>query len=103
MTTEQVLKHRRPPRGPQRAHSTGPSKPWKMTDEVLQKLEYAFAIDSTVEEACAYSDIAESTFYEWQRNNPLFSERIATLRLKPILKARQTLINALGRPEHAKW
>jgi hypothetical protein len=74
-----------------------------MTDDVLPKLEHAFVIDATVDEACAYSKIAESTFYKWQRNNPLFSEWIAELRLKPVLKARQTIINALSRPEHARW
>ena len=95
MTAEQVLEKKRKPGRPKKIRHTGPTRPWKMTDEVLQKLEYAFAIDSTVEEACAYAEIAESTFYEWQKKNTLFSERIDRLRQQPILKARQTVVTAL--------
>jgi hypothetical protein len=39
-----------------------------MTESVVLKLEQAFAIDSTVEEACSYADIARNTFYEYLKD-----------------------------------
>ena len=77
------------------------ARPTVVTPEVLLKLEQAFAIDCTVEEACSYADISQSTFFLYQQNNPEFSERIAELRQRPVLKARQTVVTALSDPSHA--
>lgn len=63
----------------------------KQTPEVIHKLEEAFAIDASVEEACYYADIAESTYYAWCKENEELSERFKRLRNKPILLARQTV------------
>lgn len=78
-------------------------RPTAMTPEVVLKLEQAFAIDSTVEEACSYAEIARNTFYEYLKKNPTFQDRIDDLRQRPILKARQTIAKSLEQPENAKW
>lgn len=71
-------------------------RPTVMTDSVVVKLEHAFAIDCTVEEACSYAEISRDAFYDYLKKYPKFSDRIAELRLKPILKARQTVVKSLG-------
>lgn len=70
-------------------------RPTIMTESVVVKLEQAFAIDCTVEEACSYSEISRDAFYDYLKKNPKFSDRIAELRLRPILKARQTVVKSL--------
>lgn len=78
-------------------------RPTVMTTEVILKLEQAFAIDATVEEACSYAEIGRNTFYEYLKKNPEFQDRIDDLRQRPILKARQTIAKALENPVHAQW
>ena len=78
-------------------------RPTKMTDETIMKLEQAFAIDATVEEACSYADISRNTFYVWLKENPEYQDRIDELRQRPILKARQTVVKSLETPEGARW
>lgn len=75
----------------------------KMTPETLALLKQAFAVDATVEEACFYANIHPATFYRWKEKNPELSEEIERLRLTPILKARQTIIAALGNTATAQW
>lgn len=72
-----------------------------MTEAVVLKLEQAFAIDATVEEACSYAEISRNTFYVYLREHPEFQDRIEDLRQRPILKARQTVVNSLGDPDRA--
>lgn len=69
---------------------------YKLTPETIKKLEEAFAIDATVEEACFYADISTVTYYGWIKEFPKMKERFNALRQKPILKARQTIVNKLG-------
>lgn len=71
-------------------------RPTVMTPAVVQKLEQAFAIDATIEEACSYAGIARQTYYDYIEKNPEFSDRIADLRNRPVLKARQTVVQKLG-------
>ena len=71
-------------------------RPTVMTQEVVAKLEQAFAIDCSVEEACSYADISRNTFYDYIKINPSFSDRIEQLRQKPVLKARTTVVAKLG-------
>ena len=72
-----------------------------MTTEVVLKLEQAFAIDASVEEACSYAEIARNTFYEYLKKNPSFQDRIDDLRQRPTLKARQTVVKHLEDPNNA--
>lgn len=72
------------------------ARPTIFTPEVLQKLEQAFALDCTDEEACFYADISPSSLYAYQARKPKFLERKQALRLQPILKARMELVRGLG-------
>jgi predicted DNA-binding protein YlxM (UPF0122 family) len=71
-------------------------RPSVFTPEVITKLEQAFAIDCSVEEACSYADISRNAFYEWLKANEAFNDRITDLRQRPVLKARQTVVQKLG-------
>jgi hypothetical protein len=76
-------------------------RPHVVTDEAVAQLVIAFSIDATVVEACALADISRDAFYDYLKLNPDFSDRIARLREKPVLKARQTVVNNLTDPEIA--
>lgn len=88
---------------PQNVTNTNIGRPTVMTDDVLRKLEQVFALDGTIEEACFYADIAPSSYYLYIKANPAFSERVEALRLKPVLAARETIINDLATPSGAQW
>lgn len=70
-------------------------RPTIFTKEVLQKLEYAFAMDCTDEESCLYAGISPSSLYNYQAQKPEFLERKKLLRQTPVLKARTALVEAL--------
>lgn len=70
-------------------------KRYKETDEVLDKLRQAFAIDATIDEACFYAGINSDTYYRWKKDNPSKYADIEALRNTPILAARQTLATAV--------
>lgn len=70
-------------------------RPTVMTPEVVAKLEQAFAIDSSVEEACSYAEISRDSFYDYIKINPTFSDRIADLRNRPVLAARQRVVQGV--------
>lgn len=75
---------------------TGPKTNWKMTEDVLQKLYHAFGIGCTIRQACAYADLAESTFYEWTKTNKELSEKFERLKENPILRAKNTVFKGVG-------
>lgn len=68
----------------------------KCTPEVIQKLEDAFSMDCGVVEACLLANISAQTYYNWIEKNSDMKERFETLRKRPILKARQTVMAKLG-------
>lgn len=76
-------------------------RPTVVTDEVLRKLEQAYAMDCTDGEACLFADIAMSTLYKYQSENPEFTDRKKELKNRPVLKARTTVVNNLDDPEMA--
>lgn len=73
----------------------------KMTPETLKKLEEAFAIDCTVDEASLYAGITPKTYYNWIDKDPELLQRFIALRNHPPLKARKTIVESLGDPNHA--
>lgn len=75
----------------------------KMTDEVLELLRQAFAVDATIEEACFYAGISDRTYYRWKENNPELCQDLERLRLTPILAARQTIVSGLKQVGTAQW
>lgn len=78
------------------------ARPTVMTKEVLQKLEEAFALGASDEEACYYADISQATLYNYQAKHPRFLEQKQRLRQRPILKARMVVVRGLeSNPELA--
>ena len=81
--------------------SNAGAKP-KIDKIVLQKLEEAFLLGATDNEACLYADIVPSTLYNYQKKYPRFLERKDLLKETPILKARTEVIKGFkGNPELA--
>ena len=76
-------------------------KPIKMTESVVKKLEEVFALDGSVEEACYYANISRQSYYNWIKSFPDMLERFDSLRQRPFLKARQTVVKSLDNPDMA--
>lgn len=70
-------------------------RPSEMTEEKVKKLEEAFALDCTIEEACFYADISKQTYYNWLEAEPELVDRFEALRQTPVLTARTTVVNAI--------
>lgn len=66
-----------------------------MTTETVSKLREAFLMGYSDREACIYADIGLQTLYDYQRNNPGFSELKEGYKINPILLAKKTMFNAL--------
>lgn len=70
-------------------------KPKRDNPETIRKLEEAFALDCTVWEACYYANISQDTYYDLVRDRPELLEIFTRLRERPVLIARQTVVNNL--------
>lgn len=76
-------------------------RPTVFNEITLQKLDEAFSIGATDNEACLYADISPRALYSYQDSHPEYKQRKDLLKEKPILKARTTVINSLNDPEIA--
>lgn len=74
-----------------------------MTDETLGKLHMAFMWGSTDEEACLFAEIHPSSLYDYQKQNPDFSEQKRLFKLNPVMRARRTVFEHLTEPAMARW
>ena len=85
------------------AESVG--RPTVMTEEVLQKLEFAFMRGLTDVEACLYADIATSTLYNYGKENPEFLERKEELKKHPTAQAKLNVYEAIENKDVdvSKW
>jgi|TARA_R100000482_G_scaffold118785_1_gene63058 hypothetical protein len=63
-------------------------RPSIVRDEVVQKLEQAFAIGATDTEACSFAGISRGTLYNYIQKNPTFLDRISELKSKLPLRAK---------------
>lgn len=63
----------------------------------IKKLEEAFALDCTVEEACLYAGVSKQSYDKLIEENPKLLKRFEMLRNYPVLKARQAVINAFDK------
>lgn len=81
---------------PTKNNPEGKQKKPKLTPGNIAKLEQAFAIDATVDEACFYAGISRETYYRWIKENLILSDKFERLRNTPVLKARQTVVNKIG-------
>lgn len=70
-------------------------------EDVVNKLEEAFAIDASIEEACFYANISRQSYYNNVKDGSELFDRFQALRNKPVLKARQTVVKSLDDPNHA--
>lgn len=76
----------------------------KRSPEALLKLEQAFSLGCSDPEACFYAGIAPSTYYLWCKDEPEISERLKALKNKPILLARQKVVDDIKENvDTAKW
>lgn len=80
-------------------------RPRAITPEKLVKLEEAFKLGCTNREACFYADVAESTFYDFIKEYPEYSDKIAMWKDYQKIKARYVVHKALdkGDRDMAKW
>lgn len=70
-------------------------RPSEFTEEVVKKLEEAFAIDATVEEACYYAHISRQSYYNNVKEGTALFDRFKALRERPVLLARQTAVSKI--------
>ena len=82
-------------RGSQKWREALSAKKNKLTPDVIRQLKEAFAIGATVQQACYYAEISESTYYKWTSENPKLSEEFSTMRQKLPLAAKANLANAI--------
>ncbi len=80
-------------------------RPTVFHNEVVHKLEQAFAIGCTVEEACIVSGVSRSAYYNKLNNDPDFMDRMARIQLFLIIKARHTVYDAIrrGDTKTSRW
>lgn len=78
-------------------------RPTVFTPEVIRKIEEVAALDGSIEEMAYYAGINLQTLYSYLQDHDTFSQRIKSLRERPILKARQTIVKSLEQPQHAQW
>ena len=71
-------------------------RPQKIDEMRIKKLEEVFAIGGTDGEACFYAEISPALLYKYQLNHPEFVERKESLKKRPFLLARQTVVKAVG-------
>nr|QGH72412.1 MAG: terminase small subunit [Podoviridae sp. ctka020] len=81
----------------------GTGRPTIMGGEILKKLEEAFSYGCTDLEACLHAGINPENLYNYQKHHPEFIEKKTLLKEKPVLKARNTIVNALNMPQIAQW
>lgn len=83
----------------------GPGRPTVMDENTLRILEGAFADGASDKLACFLANIAESTLYKYQVDNPGFLERKEYLKDQVKFQAKKVLREAInsGDKETAKW
>lgn len=67
-----------------------------MTDDTVRKLEEAFKLDVTVEEACLCAGISKDTYYRKIKEDEGFSDEMERARMFATLRARQTVVREIG-------
>ena len=75
----------------------------KMTPENIQKLKEAFALGCSIEEACFYTDISNQTYYNWIEKKPELFDEFERLKQKPVLMARQAVVQGLPGDKHFSY
>ncbi len=80
-------------------------RPTVMTPENIAKLEIAFSNGASDLEACFIAGISKSTFYDYCKENPSFSDRKEALKEMPKYRARVNIVEAInsGDKQQSNW
>jgi hypothetical protein len=88
---------------PSNKNPKGSEPPKKKTVEVIALLKQAASIGCNNVEACIHAGISEKTYYLWMSEDEELSEDLKRLKNKPIMLARQTIVDSLDDVNNAKW
>lgn len=66
-------------------------RPTKMTDDVVNKLEFAFMRGLSDQEACLYAGISKQTLYNYQNDHPEFIDQKASFKSNVKMHAKLNL------------
>jgi hypothetical protein len=94
------------PKKKPRKGSRAVGRPTVFTEEVVRKLEEAFSMDCTDEEACAYAGIGERTYYDHKAADEAFSQRVERAKQFCFVLAKKTVLKAMQDDDGAlamKW
>ncbi len=80
-------------------------RPPKITSAVLEKLDNAFSLGHSDEEACLIVQIDPKTLYNYCKKNPNYSSRKELLKNTPKIVARRNIVKKLndGDLETSRW
>lgn len=79
-------------------------RPTVITEDVLVKLHDAFVIGLNNKKSCVYAGISIDALDLYEKRNPKFTQLKEDLRLRPDIKAQQTVVQSLQDPNHAwRW
>jgi len=83
----------------------GTGRPTVFTQTTVHKLEQAFIIGCSVEEACIVSGVSRSAYYKQLERDPDFTDRMAYFQALPVLVARYTVMKSIheGNVKSAMW
>lgn len=70
-------------------------RPTVFDRDTVRKLEQAFAIGCTVEEACSVSGVSRSAYYKRLEDDQSFMDKIERARLYMVIQARHTVAQAV--------
>lgn len=69
----------------------------------VKKLKEAFALDCSISEACYYAEISRQSYYDLIEYKPALLDEFNRLREKPVLLARQVLIQGIVWSKNKDW
>jgi hypothetical protein len=78
-------------------------RPTERTPEIDVKIEQVASYGASNEEIAFFIGVHRRTLQTWLENDPELRHRIEELKEKPILKARETIVQSLNDPDNAKW
>lgn len=62
-------------------------RPTKKDNVIVQKLEYGFEHDMSVETCCKYAGIAKSSYYDWIKNDDSFRTKMEIVQINMFVLA----------------
>lgn len=80
-------------------------RPTKITKEILEKLDNAFSLGHSDEEACLVAQIDPQTLYNYCKKHPNYSSKKELLKNSPKIVARRNIVKDLndGDVKTSKW